>query len=167
MKKKLIIIGTCGLLIVIGAVAIGGRDTLRSGARRDWKETAIVGISSRLADPAWASNELAELKMEGAVEASDSDGWLSKRLIVMRNGDWLAYSSICRKENSSIHDLFLGRGSDDQWYYSTYHFCVGMVVLRMEEQSEDLAAFANAYHLRPFDGRSDECLQKTWPPDST
>jgi hypothetical protein len=40
-----------------------------------------------------------------------------------------------------------------------------MVVLRMEEQSDDLAAFSKSYYLREFDGHSDECLQKTWPPD--
>ncbi len=147
-------------------MAIGQRDPLRSSARREWKETAIAGISARMADPAWANREMADLETRGAAISGDSDGWLSERLIVMRNGDWLAYASICRKEDSRIHDLFLGRGSDGQWYYSTYHFCNGMVVLRMEDQSENLAAFARAYYLRPFDGHSDECLRKTWPPDS-
>lgn len=49
--------------------------------------------------------------------------------------------------------------------YSTYHFCIDMIVLRGDEQSEDLAGFAKTYHLRSFDGHSDECLQKTWPPE--
>ena len=40
-----------------------------------------------------------------------------------------------------------------------------MIVLRGDEQSEDLAGFAKTYHLRSFDGHSDECLQKTWPPE--
>jgi len=84
----------------------------------------------------------------------------------MRNGDWLAYANICQKEDHRIRDLFLGRGSDGRWYYSTYHFCIGMVVLKMEEQSDDLAGFAKTYYLRPFDGHSDKCLQETWPPDS-
>lgn len=110
---------------------------------------------------------MAELKKKGTDDSSDSDGWLSERLIVMRNGDWLAYTNICRKQDQHIYDLFLARGSDGQWYYSTYHFCIGMVALRMEEeQPDDLAGFAKTYYLRTFDGQSDECLQKTWPPDS-
>ena len=84
----------------------------------------------------------------------------------MRNGDWLAYANICQKEDSRIQDLFLGRGSDGRCYYSTYHFCKGMIGLKMEEQADDLVEFAKTYCLRQFDGHSDECLQKTWPPDS-
>lgn len=109
---------------------------------------------------------MTDLKKKGTNDSNDSDRWLSERLIVMRNGDWLAYANICRKQDRHIYDLFLARGSDGQWYYSTYHFCIGMVVLRMEEQSDDLAGFAKMYYLRTFDGQSDECLQKTWPPDS-
>jgi len=41
-----------------------------------------------------------------------------------------------------------------------------MVVLRMEEEPEDLATFAKTYFLQRFDGQSDDCLQKTWPPIS-
>lgn len=126
----------------------------------------IAEISARVADPAWANREMADLKTKGTADSSGSDGWLSERLILMRNGDWLAYANICRKEDSRIHDLFLARGSDGQWYYSTYHFCKRMLVLRVQDQSEDLPAFAKAYYLRPFDGHSDECLLKTWPPDS-
>lgn len=137
-----------------------------SSARREWKDRAIADISTRVANSAWVSNELAHLKTRGDNHPSDSDGWLSERLIVMRNGDWLAYANLCQKQDSRIRDLFLGRGSDGRWYYSTYHFCKGMVVLKMEEQSDDLAGFAKTYYLRQFDGHSDECLQKTWPPDS-
>jgi hypothetical protein len=38
-----------------------------------------------------------------------------------------------------------------------------MIVLRGDEQSEELTSFVKTYYLRPFDGHSDECLQKTWP----
>jgi hypothetical protein len=166
VKRFLVIAGVCCLVVVVTAVAVLVRYAPSSSARRAWKDKAIAEISSRVADSAWSSNELAHLKTRATADRSDSDGWLSERLIVMRNGDWLAYANICQKENSRIQDLFLGRGSDGRWYYSTYHFCIGMVVLRMEEQSDDLAAFAKAYYLRSFDGHSDECLQKTWPPDS-
>ena len=166
MKRFLVIAGVCCLLVVVTAIAVLVRYAPSSSARRAWKDRAITDISTRVGDSAWVSNELASLKTRGTNDAGDSDSWLSPHLIVMRNGDWLAYASICQKEDHRIRDIFLGRGSDGRWYYSTYHFCIGMVVLRMEEQSDDLAAFAKAYYLRSFDGHSDECLQRTWPPDS-
>lgn len=166
MKRFLIIAGVVGVLVAVAVIALAVRYAPSSSARRAWKEKTIGEISTRVADPAWPGNELARLKAKGTNDPSDSDTWLSERLIVMRNGDWLAYGNICQKEDSRIRDLFLGRGSDGRWYYSTYHFCISMVVLRMEEQPDDLAAFSKTYYLRQFDGHSDECLQKTWPPDS-
>ena len=165
-KKLIVIAGVCALLIAIGVVVMRGRDPFRSSARRAWKENAIAEISSRVAERSWVDKELAELKKRGAGDSSDSGGWLSERFIVMRDGEWLAYANICQKEDGRIRGLFLGRGSDGRWYYSTYHFCKQMVVLRMEEQSTNLVGFAQAYYLRPFDGHSDDCLQKTWPPAS-
>jgi hypothetical protein len=166
VKRLLIIAGCVSVLVAVTVIALAMRYAPSSSARRAWKDKAIGEISTRVADPAWPSNELANLKAKGTNDPSDSDTWLSERLIVMRNGDWLAYANICQKEDSRIRDLFLGRASDGQWYFSTYHFCKHMIVLRMEEQSNDLAAFAKTYFLRPFDGHSDECLQKAWPPDS-
>jgi hypothetical protein len=88
-------------------------------------------------------------------------------LIVMTNGEWMAYSNVCRKKQRRIHDLFVGRGSDGKWYYSTYHFCIDMIVLRMDaiqgEAPGSLGEFTNKYFLREFESSSDDCLQKTWP----
>jgi hypothetical protein len=162
--KKLFLIG--GVCVVLATVVVARRYMPSASARRAWKDKAIADISSRVTSSGWASNELAGIRARGTNDTSDSDHWLSEGLIVMRNGDWLAYANICQKEDSRIRDLFLGRGSDGRWYYSTYHFCKGMIVLRMEEQSDDLPAFAKTYYLRTFDGRSDESLQKTWPLDS-
>lgn len=131
-----------------------------SNARRAWKDKAITEISSRTTNSAWIDTELVRLKAVGTNDPDDSDGWLSPQLIVMKNGDWLAYANVCQKEDRRIRDLFLGRGSDGRWYYSTYHFCKGMIVLRMENQPEDLAKFVAAYYLREFDGHSDECLER-------
>jgi len=164
VKRLLIIAGVFGLVIAVVVIAMGVRAPLRSSERRAWKDNAIDKISSSVSDPAWVKGELAALKKRTGNE--DSDGWLSDRLIVMRNGDWLVYANVCRKEDRRLHDLFLGLGSDGRWYYSTYHFCKGMIVLRMEEQSSDLAAFSKTYYLHQFDGHSDDCLQKTWPPAS-
>jgi hypothetical protein len=154
------------LLAVIGAVVFLRPPPLQSNARRAWKRRSVADIAARVADPAWPSNELARLKPQSANEPTDDASWLSERIIVTRKGEWLAYANSCQKQDGRISDIFLARGSDGHWYYSTYHFCVGMIVLRMEEQPEDLAAFAKTYYLQPFDGQSDACLQKTWPPSS-
>jgi len=86
---------------------------------------------------------------------------------MMKNGEWIAYANICQKEDWRIHDIFIERASDGQWYYSTFQFCTGMIVLRMqgeaEGQPESVPKFVQEYYLRPFDGRSDECLGTTWP----
>ena len=86
VKKLLLIASVCGLLVAVALYAAGAGASLRSSARRAWKEEAI-----------------------------------------------------------------------------TYHFCIDMIVLRGDEQSEDLAGFAMTYFLRSFDGHSDECLRETWP----
>ena len=164
MKKLLIIGSACVLLLALAFYAAGSGASLRSSARRAWKAKAIADIAARIADPAWATNELALLQKRGTNGDSSYEGWLSDHMIAMRNGDWLAYASACQKEHHRIRDLFLARGSDGRWYYSTYHFCIDMIVLRGEERSADLPAFAKAYFLHPFDGHSDECLRQTWPP---
>jgi hypothetical protein len=166
MKKLFAIVGVCAVLLALAVVALALLFTPSDGARRAWKEKAIAGISWQLAHPTWPSNEVARLSHRGTSDHSDSDRWLSEDLILMRNGDWLTYRSVCQKEKRRIADLFIARGSDGRWYYSTFHFCIGMLDLKMEDQSEDLPAFVKAYYLRPFDGHSDECLQKTWPPGS-
>lgn len=166
MKKSLVIVIVSVLLLaVIGAVAFLRPPSLQSGARRAWKERSIADIVARVADPSWPTNEFARLERQSTNDVSDAS-WLSEHIIVTRKGEWLAFANSCQKQDGRIPDIFLARGSDGRWYYSTYHFCVGMVVLRMEEQPEDLATFAKSYFLQPFDGQSDDCLQKTWPPAS-
>lgn len=152
------------LAIFIGFVGCRGVDELHSAARRAWKDDALAQIASRAGDDGWLKNELTRLHNEKAQSLGESERWLSDQLILMRNGDWLLYANVCRKQKGHIYDLFLSKGSDGRWYYSTYHFCSGMIVLQVEDQSETLAEFAKTYYLRTFDGRSDDCLQQTWPP---
>jgi len=167
VKKPLVIVIVSVLLLaVIGAVAFLRPPSLKSSASRAWKEKSIADIAARVADRVWPTNEFARLKPQSTNEPSDDASWLSDRIILTRKGEWLAYANSCQKQDGRIPDIFLARGSDGHWYYSTYHFCVGMIVLRMEEQPEDLAAFAKTYFLQVFDGQSDDCLQKTWPPIS-
>jgi hypothetical protein len=165
LKNSLVITTVSILLLaVVGAFLFLRPPSLQSSARRAWKEKIIADIAARIADVSWPTNEFARLKPQRTNEPSEDASWLSDQIILTRKGEWLAYANVCQKQNRRIHDLFIARGSDGRWYYSTYHFCIGMIVLRMEEQPEDLAAFTKAYFLQTFDGESDDCLQKTWPP---
>ncbi len=166
MKKPLIIVAGCVLLLVgIVAMAFLRAPSLQSAARREWKQRNIAEITARVADPAWPTNESVHLEAPGTNETGSDASWLSERIIVTRKGDWLAFANSCQKQDGRIADIFLARASDGRWYYSTYHFCIDMVALRMDGQPEDLATFTRTYFLQAFDGKSDDCLQKTWPPD--
>ncbi|HMJ64280.1 MAG TPA: hypothetical protein VK615_02925 [Candidatus Binatia bacterium] len=68
------------------------------------------------------------------------------------------------KEDRKIDDIFIARGSDGKWYYSTYHFCINMIALRIDPQQENLTQFTQTYFLRTFNEGTDDCLEKTWPP---
>jgi hypothetical protein len=166
-----IIVGVIALgAVVFGVLWIGKNKAsgLTSAARRLWKEQAIKDISARGNNTNWVRNEISRLRANASNQWIDTDAWLSPGLILMTNGDWIAYSNVCRKEKGRIHDLFIGRGSDGKWYYSTYHFCINMITLRIRSETEgahgSLVEFSNDYSLSEFDGRSDVCLQKTWPP---
>jgi hypothetical protein len=166
MRKKLAIIGAavCLCAVALGVVFfIGGPSRLDSKARKHWKDKAVAEIARQTSDPAPILKEVEAMKTKSSVE-SEWDRWISEDLIVMMNGEWMAYRNICAKEEGRIPDLLIGRGSDGKWYYSTYHFCIGMIVLRdMIGQPESLAKFRTDCFLQEFDGRSDECLKKTWP----
>ena len=139
-------------------------DRLHAKPRREWKDQAIAKVDQRAKDQQALQSEIDGLKATFATTRPAPGSWVGEDVLVMKNGDWIAYENICSKEDARIHDLFIGRGSDGKWYYSTFHFCIGMTVLRhMEEwQPDSLAQFADAYLLVRFDGRSNECLKATW-----
>ena len=167
MKPKLAIVGAAALLIIVAAgllAVLGGPPRLDSKTRRQWKDKAIGEIAEKLRNPAWLTNEMQSLRAKPSAD-SEWDNWISSDLILMTNGDWVVYRNVCAKEPSGIPDLFIGRGSDGGWYYSTFHFCVRMIVLKgMMDQPESLTSFKTNCYLREFDGHSDECLRSTWPP---
>jgi hypothetical protein len=166
MRKKLAVAGSviCLCVVAFGAVIwFGGPRRLDSKARREWKEKAISEIAKQTSDTTSVLKGIATMKSDPSVDY-EWDRWISEDLIVMTNGDWMAYRNVCAKEPERIPDLFLGRGSDGKWYYSTYHFCIRMIVLKdMLEQPESLTKFRSDCFLQEFDGRSDECLKTTWP----
>ena len=167
MTKRRILILLLGVCVLAGGVAVAvlakdGR--LRAKPRREWKDQAIGKMERRFSDRRALEAEVSVVANALATTRPAPAAWVGDTVLVMKNGNWIAYENICSKEDSRIHDLFLGRGSDGKWYYSTFHFCRDMATLRfMEEwQPESLAQFIDAYWLVPFDGCSDECLKATW-----
>ena len=167
MKTKAKWLQLAGVLGLAAVAFVFLRDPmhgrLHAQARKEWKDAAIAGIERRAGDPAWLEKELAAVKDKLEAEGEDEGGWFTKDILLLKNGDWVAYAAQCSKEDARIHDIFIGHASDGKWYYSTYHFCIGMIVLRMDGRPQSLAKFISECSLREFDGRSDECLNKTWP----
>ena len=167
MKRKLIIGLVLGVVVIVVIALIPSpmQRRLHSPERKRWKDQAISQIAATTRDLHTFSNELATLSANSTAEPED--GWIGTNLIVMTNGEWLLYQNNCVKEPNHLHDLFLARGSDGKWYYSTFHFCTGMVVVRGrmfgDTDHGSIAEFTRTYFARQFDGKSDECLNKTYP----
>ena len=131
--------------------------------RRQGKDAALVRIGRVAQDADWLKTEMAAMNPKRIGGHATRRVWLSDHLIVMENREWIIYASHCDRENVVVYDIFVGRGSDGNWYYSSYHFHTGMIDLAVRGQPADLSAFARGYYLRQFDGKSDEALGKTWP----
>ncbi len=135
-------------------------------ARKDWKEHALPGIVRLAEDKQWVSQEIALISKPQPADNRRiiAERWLSDNMILMRNGEWLVYRSHCGKEAPhNVRDIFIAKGSNGKWYYSTCHFCVGMIALMMIQEGPpfSLATFVRHYNLVEFDGKSDECLKET------
>lgn len=165
MKKKWLMLSLTVGVIVLAAGFFHRltADPLRAPARKQWKAAAISQIEQRVRNSNWLEAELQKVRQPSS---QDSLEWFSENLILTKSGDWIVFESKCSKEPGKIRDIFIGRASNGKWYYSTFHFCVRMLVLKSEEQPGSLSEFAGTYFLREFDGQSDDCLRQTWPPGS-
>lgn len=139
-------------------------------ARLAWKEAAIPYITRHADDSSWIKREISFLANEYPNEGNTiiSKPWLSDRMMLMKSGEWLIYRSHCKKEEPhNVEDICIARGSNGKWYYSTCHFCVGMISLvgfqenQEEMQPKNLAWFLKNYQFKEFDERSNECLKTT------
>src|SRR2546426_4981267 len=159
---SLLLVGLC----VVTLPRVGGH--WLQAARRQWKNDAIPAIGNLADDKIRRAREIEALTKPTNDRRVIAQGWLTDKMILMQNGEWLVYESHCSKEKPRlVKDIFLAKGSDGNWYYSTFHFCVGMIGLLGEQETQpfNLAMFVHEYNLRQFDGRSVECLKvhKTWP----
>jgi len=104
---------------------------------------------------------LAQLKASQGKEGNQP--WTGEHVLLMTNDEYLVYAFRHGFDNGFVDHLLLARGSDGRWYYSTYHFCNHLTMLLSDPPPSSIAEFASRYAAREFDGKSDECLQHTWP----
>jgi hypothetical protein len=162
--RKVTVILLVNLCLGAGAIFFATRknpDVHHSAARRSWKDAAILAITRDLKAPDYLMKRFGEITQpRGHFDTSEPE-WLTADTIVFKDASWLAYRGQCHKEDPKVHDIFIARGSDGNWYYSDYHFCKEMMVLSMDGQPGSLQRFKARYFLGRFDGASDEALQPT------
>jgi hypothetical protein len=130
-------------------------------ARAAWKSTALERLAGLSFTNAEIAGELEKLKASRG--AGDRQQWTGEHVLLMTNDEYLVYASRHGFNNGLVDHLFLARGSDGRWYYSTYHFCNSMVAAMSDDPPGSITEFAKTYSAREFDGKSDVCLQHTWP----
>jgi hypothetical protein len=158
-----------GLILALIVVAFATCSGYLKYARYKWKESAIPEISNYATNAVWVEQEIQTLRSKDVRDCRPSEQWLSKHMILMKNGDWLVYKNHCYKESPIlVRDIFLAKGSNGKWYNSSFHFCINMCVLANFQDympPNDLASFVRLYNLAEFDGHSVECLSQTKHPD--
>lgn len=149
--------------ILVGLV-IGWREVGRHNyerARADWKTTALAQLAGLSLTNEDIIRELDTLKASRG--AGERQEWTGDHVLLMTNDEYLVYEFRHGFNNGFVDHLFLARGSDGRWFYSTYHFCGHMAGARDDEPPGSITEFAKRYSAREFDGKSDLCLQHTWP----
>jgi hypothetical protein len=167
LRRKAIVVGTALPLTLLALLIVlrwnPERRRLQATERRQWKENAIKQVNAVSRNTNLVNAEVTFLQNE--ISRQVEDGWIGTNIVLMTNGEYLVYSHIDTKQDSRIHDLLIAHGSNGKWYYSTFHFCINMYVPRYmrEGQAGSISEFTNSYAVLEFDGKSDECLKKTWP----
>lgn len=113
-KQKWLLLAGALCLAALGFAFL--RDPLHSRlhakARKEWKETAITSVERRTADAAWVQKEIGTVSAKAQSHGEGEANWLSDGLLLMKDGSWIAYAAMCSKEDSRIHDIFIGRSSN-------------------------------------------------------
>lgn len=98
MKGKLAIAGAVSLLCVtvLGVAVVMGGGRFNSKARREWKEEAVAELAQFTSHSARVRKEIESLKTKPSGK-SEWDKWISDDIVLMRNGEWMAYRNTCAK----------------------------------------------------------------------
>lgn len=150
--------------VILGGLVLGGWSAVRykhERARTDWKTAALARLSALSLTNEDVSRELESLERNRGV--GEHQEWAGVQVVLMTNNEFLVYASRHGLNSGFVDHLFLAHGSNGRWYYSTYHFCNNMAGVRFEDPPGSLAEFSTRYAAHEFDGKSDVCMQHTWP----
>lgn len=157
-RKRWLWLAAVPLCLVLAFCAWRHFDRLdRERSRAQWKDAALPRLAALAAEPTTIAKEMEKMKDLG------SSYWTSDHMLAMTNGEYLVYASRHGLHSGSVKHLFLARGSNGKWLYSTYHFCNSMVAILGDDPPGSIAEFSKRYSAREFDGKSAVCLEKTWP----
>ncbi len=131
--------------------------------RAAWKVVALERLAALSITNAEILRELEELRAN--LQAGNDARWAHERVLLMKDGDYIIFANRHGANNGFVDHLFLGHSSDGRWLYSTYHFCNSMAAVLIDNPPASIAEFERRYAVREFDGKSDLCLQHTWPPE--
>jgi hypothetical protein len=129
--------------------------------RARWKNVALAELTALT-----RTNEVIRQELDGLKQAQEVNGirrWTGDHVLLMTNGEFIIYAYRHGANDGFPDHLFLGHCSDGRWLYSTFHFCNYMNMVSGEDAPGSIVAFAKTYSARDFDGKSDECLKRTWP----
>lgn len=161
VSRKLVIWLTIPVFFVI--LIAGFRAVMKhryEHARKVWKDEALAQIAKTSMTNQEILTEIDQIKHP---TPNLDFGWANEHVLLMTNDEFLIYEFRHGFNSGFVDHLFLARGSNGRWYYSTYHFCNGMAGVIGDEQPGSIAEFAKRYSVREFDGKSNVCLQHTWP----
>jgi hypothetical protein len=161
VNRKLILWLTIPIFIVVLIVVC--RTTVKyryERARKVWKDDALEQIAKISMTNKEVLTEIDQIKHP---TRNLDFHWAHEHVLLMTNGEFLVYAFRHGFNNGFVDHLFLAHGSNGRWYYSTYHFCSGMVGIGSDDPPGSIAEFSSRYSAREFDGRSEVCLQHTWP----
>lgn len=129
-------------------------------ARVLWKDKALAQLATTSMTNEEVLTEIDQIKHP---TPNLNFGWANDHVLLMTNGAFLVYAFRHGFNNGFVDHLFLAHGSDGRWLYSTYHFCNHMAGVVADDPPGSIMEFATRYSVREFDGKSEVCLQHTWP----
>ena len=165
-RRTRVLVIVAVVLLLVGVALAGTRWWVKQGLVRErvkWKRSTIEQLAGLSFTNEMIRLEITKLKSDQTSEL-DWD-WIEDHVLWMTNGEQIIYAFWHGLNNGLVEHLFLGHCSDGRWLYSSYHFCNNMAGIRGDEPPESINEFAKRYAAREFDGKSDECLKKTWPPN--
>ncbi len=152
-----VIFGVLGLTIYMRAV-----HARYVRGRAAWAVAAIQRLSAISPNTEPMRTEILDART--SVVADRGIHWTGEHVVIMTNGDYLIYEFRHGFNNGFVDHLLIARDNRSRWWFSTYHFCSGMVGVGADVAPASIEEFAARYSAREFDGTAAACLVPTWDP---